>query len=61
MGETGSDSMFTELVVTLQGQIRTSAEHEELLCKWDELSNHQIGLVIPRYEQISGFIFFYLS
>lgn len=38
------NSMCTELEVTLQGQLRTGAEREELLNKWDELSNYQIGL-----------------
>lgn len=38
--------MCTELEVTLQGQMRTSAEREELLSKWDELSNYQIGVLI---------------
>lgn len=38
------NSMCSELEVTLQGQLRTSAEREELLNKWDELSNYQIGL-----------------
>lgn len=38
--------MCAELEVTLQGQPRTSAEREELLNKWDELSNYQIGLEI---------------
>lgn len=37
------NSMCTELEVTLQGQLRTGAEREELLNKWDELSNYQIG------------------
>lgn len=37
------NSMCNELEVTLQGQLRTCAEREELLAKWDELSNHQIG------------------
>lgn len=36
--------MCAELEVTLQGQVRTTAEKEELLNKWDELSNYQIGL-----------------
>lgn len=35
--------MCTELDVTLQGQPRSAAEKEELLNKWDELSNYQIG------------------
>lgn len=38
------NSMCAELEVTLQGQVRTTAEKEELLNKWDELSNYQIGL-----------------
>lgn len=37
-------SMCTELEVTLQGQPRSAAENEELLNKWDELSNYQIGI-----------------
>lgn len=40
------NSMCTELEVTLQGQLRTGAEREELLNKWDELSNYQIGIQI---------------
>lgn len=38
------NSMCTELEVTLQGQPRSVAEKEELLNKWDELSNYQIGI-----------------
>lgn len=38
------NSMCNELEVTLQGQLRTCAEREEFLAKWDELSNHQIGI-----------------
>lgn len=37
--------MCTELEVTLQGQLRTGAERDELLTKWDELSNYQIGMM----------------
>lgn len=37
------NSMCTELEVTLQGQLRTSVEREELQNKWNELSNYQIG------------------
>lgn len=37
------NSMCTELEVTLQGQPRSLTEKEELLLKWDELSNYQIG------------------
>lgn len=37
------NSMCAELEVTLQGQLRTIAEREELQGKWDELSNYQIG------------------
>lgn len=37
------NSMCTELEVTLQGQPRSITEKEELLLKWDELSNYQIG------------------
>lgn len=38
------NSMCMELEVTLQGQPRSTAEKEELLNKWDELSNYSIGL-----------------
>lgn len=48
------NSMCTELEVTLQGQMRTTAEREELLSKWDELSNYQIGLLIRKCEQIAS-------
>lgn len=37
------NSMCNELEVTLQGQLRTTVEREELQNKWDELSNYQIG------------------
>lgn len=47
------NSMCTELEVTLQGQPRSVAEKEELLNKWDELSNYQIG--------ISGVFVFWLN
>lgn len=36
--------MCTEMQVTLQGQPRPTAEREELMTKWDELSNYQIDL-----------------
>lgn len=44
------NSMCTELEVTLQGQLRTGAEREELLNKWDELSNYQIGMWVSSSE-----------
>lgn len=37
------NAMCTEMQVTLQGQPRPGPEREELLAKWDELSNYQIG------------------
>lgn len=37
------NAMCTEMQVTLQGQPRPNPEREELLAKWDELSNYQIG------------------
>lgn len=44
--------MCVELEVTLQGQPRSSAEREELLSKWDELSNYQIGLSTRNEKKI---------
>lgn len=38
------NAMCSELQITLQGQQRPIVEKEELLNKWDELSNYQIGL-----------------
>lgn len=38
------NAMCTELKAPLQGQIRMPTEKEELLAKWDELSNYQIDL-----------------
>ncbi len=38
------NAMCTELKAPLQGQIRNQTEKEELLAKWDELSNYQIDL-----------------
>lgn len=43
------NAMCTELQVTLQGQLRPLTEREELLNKWDELSNYQIGNVRFKY------------
>lgn len=36
--------MCNEMQVTLQGQPRISVDKEELLNKWNELSNYQIGI-----------------
>lgn len=36
--------MCNELQVTLQGQQRTNTDKEELLNKWEELGNFQIGI-----------------
>lgn len=54
--------MCTELEVTLQGQLRTGAEREELLNKWDELSNYQIGMRESALENMHFFTseYFYL-
>lgn len=38
------NAMSTELKAPLGGQVRIPAEKEELLLKWDELSNYQIDL-----------------
>ena len=38
------NAMCNELQVTLQGQSRNAADKEEMLNKWDELGNHQIGM-----------------
>ncbi|CAO1340765.1 unnamed protein product [Diamesa hyperborea] len=38
------NAMSTELKAPLGGQVRNPAEKEELLGKWDELSNYQIDL-----------------
>lgn len=38
-------NMCNEMQVTLQGQPRNSVDKEELLNKWNELSNYQIGTV----------------
>lgn len=38
------NAMSTELKAPLGGQARIPAEKEELLLKWDELSNYQIDL-----------------
>lgn len=35
--------MCNELQVTLQGQQRTNTDKEELINKWEELGNFQIG------------------
>lgn len=35
--------MCNEMQVTLQGQPRNTVDKEELLNKWNELSNYQIG------------------
>lgn len=47
--------MCNEMQVTLQGQPRISVDKEELLNKWNELSNYQIGTVgIVAWVQISN-------
>ena len=38
------NAMSNELKAPLQGQVRNAAEREELLLKWDELSNYTIDL-----------------
>lgn len=58
------NSMCTELEVTLQGQLRTGAEREELLNKWDELSNYQIGTNKPypplKKKTCNFYLFYFL-
>lgn len=47
------NAMCSELKMACQGQPRISTDREELLNKWDELSNYTIGKIFDKAKLIA--------